>query len=101
VIVTRSDAQVMGHGIPAIDTVLQEGDIIAIDVTVYYKGYHGDCCATFPVGAISERAQRIVDTAKLCLAKGIEQCGPGKPLAGIGQTIKYVCISSKTGFVSN
>jgi methionyl aminopeptidase len=80
----------MGHGIPATDTVLQEGDIIAIDITVYYNGFHGDCCATFPVGAISERAQRIIDTAKECLAKGIEQCGPGKPLAGIGQNIKYV-----------
>jgi methionyl aminopeptidase len=84
--------EVMGHGIPATDLILQEGDIIAIDITVYYNGFHGDCCATFPVGAISERAQRILDTAQQCLAKGIEQCGPGKPLAGIGQNVNPIAM---------
>ena len=35
------------HGIPGGYT-LQEGDIVSVDVGAYYKGFHGDCAATFP-----------------------------------------------------
>ena len=37
------------HGIPG-STVLQEGDIVSVDVGAFYKGFHGDCAATFPCG---------------------------------------------------
>jgi methionine aminopeptidase len=33
--------------------VLKDGDIINVDVTVYYQGYHGDCSETFCVGEVS------------------------------------------------
>ena len=35
------------HGIPS-GYVLKEGDIVSVDVGAYYKGFHGDCAATFP-----------------------------------------------------
>ena len=37
------------HGIPGLRR-LQDGDIISIDVGVYYRGYYGDAAVTFPVG---------------------------------------------------
>ena len=40
------------HGIPG-GYILKEGDIVSIDVGAYYKGFHGDCAATFPCGEIS------------------------------------------------
>lgn len=34
------------HGIPD-HRVLREGDIVSVDVGAYYKGFHGDCAATY------------------------------------------------------
>lgn len=45
---TTSNNQVICHGIPD-ETVLKEGDIINVDVTVFFKGFHGDCSETFVV----------------------------------------------------
>ena len=44
--------EIICHGIP--DTrPLEEGDIINLDVTAYYKGYHGDMNETYCVGKVS------------------------------------------------
>ena len=37
------------HGIPD-DRPLEEGDLVGVDVTCYYQGYHGDTARTFVVG---------------------------------------------------
>ena len=38
----RPDMDIMA-GIPDTKAILKEGDIINVDVTVFYNGYHGDC----------------------------------------------------------
>ena len=52
------------HGIPSEDVILQEGDIISVDIVVRYKGYHGDAARTFPVGKISEEKARLIEVTK-------------------------------------
>ena len=52
------------HGIPNKGVILKEGDIISIDVGAYINGYHGDAARTFPVGKISDEAQRLIDVTK-------------------------------------
>ena len=44
------------HGIPG-GYKLQEGDIVSVDVGAYWKGFHGDCAATFACGRISPTAE--------------------------------------------
>lgn len=51
--------EIICHGIPD-STVLTEGMIINVDVTVYYKGYHGDCSEMFTVGEIDEAARNLI-----------------------------------------
>ena len=41
--------EIICHGIPD-TTVLQDGDIVNIDVTVFHDGLHGDCSETVFVG---------------------------------------------------
>lgn len=74
------------HGLPN-DRFLKEGDIIAIDIGLKYKGYCGDACYTFAVGKISPRAQRLLDITKECLRLGIEAAQPGNYLNEIGSAI--------------
>ena len=51
---------VVVHGIPSEDIILQEGDIVSIDVGVLYQGYNGDAARTFPVGKISKEKQKLI-----------------------------------------
>ena len=84
------------HGIPSSGKILKNGDIVKIDVGAYYKGYHGDCAATFAVGQISEEAQKLIDVTKQSFFEGIAVIGEGKRIGDIGHAIQsYV---EKNGF---
>jgi methionyl aminopeptidase len=75
------------HGIPS-KRRLKEGDVIAIDLGVTYKGYVGDSAYTHPVGKVDPEAQRLLDVTRISLEKAIEQCYPGKRLGDIGHAVQ-------------
>ncbi|MGM0877593.1 MAG: type I methionyl aminopeptidase [Bacillota bacterium] len=75
------------HGIPG-DRVLREGDIISIDIGAKYNGYHGDSAWTYPVGKISDEAQRLLDVTEESLYKGLKEAKPGDRLSNISHAIQ-------------
>ncbi|MBE6561736.1 MAG: type I methionyl aminopeptidase [Ruminococcaceae bacterium] len=76
------------HGIPSKKRVLREGDIVKIDVGAFIGGYHGDSANTFPVGRISEEAQRLIDVTRRSFELGVEAAGkPGARIGDIGAAI--------------
>ena len=75
------------HGIPD-GYVLKEGDIVSIDVGAYYQGFHGDCAATFPCGAISTEAQRLIDVTKQSFYEGIRFATRGHRVSDISHAIQ-------------
>jgi methionyl aminopeptidase len=84
---------VICHGIPSPNEILQAGDIIGIDIGVRYKGWVGDSCVTFAVGNIDGESQHLMDVAKRCLELGIEQARAGKYLRDIGKAIEAYAAS--------
>lgn len=83
--------EVVVHGIPRKDVVLEDGDLIGIDFGVFKNGYCGDSARTVPVGTISPQKQKLMDTTREALQKGIEQCYVGNRLGDIGDAVqKYV-----------
>lgn len=91
---------VVCHGIPD-GRVLQNGDIINLDVTLYYNGYHGDCSATFPVGEIDKEAQQLIDATKRAMDEAIAVCRPGQHFYAIGNQVQKVADEFKYGTVPN
>ncbi|KAI9446485.1 methionine aminopeptidase [Lactarius indigo] len=87
--VCTSINEVICHGIPD-QRKLQEGDIINIDVTLYYDGFHGDLNETYPVGQIDEDSQRLIRTARKCLDESIKICRPGALIRDIGKVIEPI-----------
>jgi methionyl aminopeptidase len=85
--VCTSRNHVVCHGIPSPNEVLVDGDIINVDVTTYYDGFHGDTSATFIIGNASAEAVRLVETTKRALWAGIEQVRPNARLGDIGAAI--------------
>jgi methionyl aminopeptidase len=86
--VCTSINEVVCHGIPDPRRVLKDGDIINVDVTHLYKGFHGDTSATFYIGTPSEDAKKVVEVARKSLELGIAQVKPGARLGDIGAAIQ-------------
>jgi methionyl aminopeptidase len=79
--------EVICHGIPD-STVLKDGDIVNLDVTIYLDGVHGDTNATFFVGEVDEESRRLVQITRECLDKGIAAVRPGAQVRDIGKAIQ-------------
>jgi methionyl aminopeptidase len=79
---------VICHGIPSATKTLKDGDIVNIDVTVIKDGWHGDTSRMYYVGKPSVLAQRLVDTTREAMWRGIRTVRPGATLGDIGQAIQ-------------
>ena len=87
--------EVIIHGIPG-NRELKEGDIVSVDVGAFYKGFHGDCAATFACGRISDEAQRLIDVTKQSFFEGIKFARQGNRVSDISHAVQtYV---EKNGF---
>ena len=75
------------HGIPG-GYVLQEGDIVSVDVGAFYKGFHGDCAATFPCGAISAKAEKLIKVTKQSFFEGLRFARRGHRVSDISHAIQ-------------
>lgn len=79
---------VVCHGIPSEKKTLKDGDIINIDVTVIFNGFHGDTSKMFYVGKVAPHAERLCKITQECMYKGIELVRPGIRLGDIGHVIQ-------------
>jgi methionyl aminopeptidase len=78
---------VICHGIPD-DRVLEDGDIVNCDVTIYLHGVHGDTNATFLVGDVDDEGRRLVQVTKEAMWRGIDAVKPGARLNEVGRAIQ-------------
>ncbi len=81
---------VIVHGIPSDEVILKDGDIVNVDLTAEYKGFHGDASRMFMIGNVAPRARELVQTCQDALNAAIAVCAPGVPLSEIGKTIEAV-----------
>lgn len=86
--VCTSINEVVCHGIPSKDEVLNEGDIVGIDVSLILDGFFGDNAATVPVGEVSVETARLLHATLESLRKGIETVRDGSRLGDIGAAIE-------------
>ncbi|XP_022787784.1 methionine aminopeptidase 1-like [Stylophora pistillata] len=79
--------EVICHGIP--DTrPLEDGDLLNIDITIYFDGFHGDLNETFFVGEVSEDSKQLVKVTHECLSQAIASVKPGVKYREIGNIIQ-------------
>ena len=79
--------EVVVHGIPS-ERRLREGDIISLDIGVKFRDYYADAAMTFPVGKVSDTAEKLIDAARSALYIGIENAIPGKRLSDVSASIQ-------------
>ncbi|GMM29480.1 methionine aminopeptidase [Martiniozyma asiatica (nom. inval.)] len=88
--VCTSVNEVICHGIPD-KRPLQDGDIVNIDVSLYYDGFHADLNETYYVGEKAKQNAdivRLVETTREALQLCIEKIKPGVPIREFGDIIE-------------
>ncbi len=90
--VCTSINEVVCHGIPKEEDVLQEGDIVNVDMTTIVDGYYADASRMFIVGGkTTPEKEQLVRVAKECLEIGMEVAKPYSFVGDIGHAIENHC----------
>ncbi|MGI5828294.1 MAG: type I methionyl aminopeptidase [Patescibacteria group bacterium] len=95
------------HGIPG-ERKLRDGDVVSIDIGMFYKGFHTDMSTSFQVGETSLKEEsetsKFLKVGKNTLEKAISEVKPGKRIGHISQAIQkniekagYSCVYSLVG----
>ena len=78
---------VVVHGFPT-KQELKEGDIISVDVGVYYQGWHGDHAYCFAIGDPGAEVMQLIKVTKESLYLGIEKAVAGNRVGDISFAIQ-------------
>jgi methionyl aminopeptidase len=79
--------QVVCHGIPD-KYVLKEGDIVNVDITTFFEGFHGDTSKTYGVGKTSRAARDLMQASLDSLWLGIRAIQKTGYTGDIGEAIQ-------------
>ena len=89
--VCTSINEVVCHGIPKAEDILQEGDIVNVDFTTILDGYYADASRMFIIGKTTPEKEQLVRVAKECLEIGAEAAKPYGFVGDIGHAIEKHC----------
>ncbi|PHR54743.1 MAG: type I methionyl aminopeptidase [Robiginitomaculum sp.] len=91
---------VVCHGIPNTKP-LKNGDIVNIDVTCIFEGWHGDTSRMYAVGTINRKAERLINITYESMMLGIAQIKPGNTTGDIGAAIQDFAESQRCSVVQD
>ena len=83
------------HGLPG-NRTLEEGDIISIDIGALLDGYHGDAARTWPVGKVTEIAEKLIEATKQSFFDGMKMAVEGNRIVDISRAVQNTV--EKNGF---
>lgn len=86
--VCTSINEVVCHGIPDEEEILEEGDIVNVDVSTILNGYYSDASRMFVIGQTTPEKQKLVDVTLECLKIGAEAARPWGFVGDIGKAIE-------------
>lgn len=80
--------EVVCHGIPSADEIIEEGDIVNVDISSSLNGYYSDAARMFIIGETTEEKRRLVEVTEECLRIGAEACKAWGFVGDIGKAIE-------------
>jgi methionyl aminopeptidase len=75
------------HGLAVPGRQVKDGDILKIDMGMWYDGMCTDMAATIPVGNVSKEVRWLMQTTKESLYKGIKKAVAGNWVSDIGKAV--------------
>ncbi len=87
------------HGVPS-ERLLQEGDLVKLDLGIYYQGFHTDSARSVVAGCgVHPRLRSLIAVTAQALEIGIEAAQPGNRLGDVGHAIHQYVKSQKLDVV--
>ena len=86
--VCTSINEVVCHGIPSEDEILEEGDIINVDCTTILNGYYADASRMFIIGKTTPEKEKLVQVARECMDIGADAAQPFGFVGDIGHAVE-------------
>jgi Xaa-Pro aminopeptidase len=77
------------HG-TASDKRIEAGDLVVLDLVPRYQGYCANLCRTFVMGDPTPDQQRLINTYREAMARGLEAMRPGAPIKAIDDAARPV-----------
>jgi len=82
--------EVVVHGVPS-DRILKDGDVLSLDLGIFYQGFHSDMAITIPIGKVEPEILRLIKVANKALKRGLRKLKPNIRLGAVGNAIqRYV-----------
>lgn len=79
------------HGIPTENKIIKNGDLLKLDLGVWYKNLCTDAAITVGIGSINDRASKMIDVTREGLKRGLKEIKPGNTIGDYGYAVdKYV-----------
>ncbi|QQR60654.1 type I methionyl aminopeptidase [Candidatus Uhrbacteria bacterium] len=75
------------HGLPIPARVIKEGDIVGLDIGVWYKGLCTDMATTVIVGKTDEKTRKLVEDTRESLVRALQEVRAGKFVHDISNAI--------------
>ena len=94
--VCTSINEVVCHGIPSDDDVLESGDIVNVDMSTIKDGYFSDSSRMFCIGEVDPEARRLVDVTRQSVQEGLKAVKPWRMLGDVGAAVNEY--ATKAGF---
>jgi len=89
-VVCTSPNNVIVHGIPSDDVVLEDGDILSIDCGAIIEGWHADAAVTVPIGDVDDGSKRLIEVTRASLEAAIDHVVEGQRLGDVGAAVEGV-----------
>ena len=86
--VCTSINEVVCHGIPSEEEILEEGDIVNVDCSTILDGYFSDSSRMFCIGEVSAERQRLVDVTRASVEAGLAAVKPWLPLSVMAEAVQ-------------
>ena len=81
------------HGIPKKETIFKKGDLVSVDVGIFYKGFHTDTSISVGLELTPENA-KFLETGKTALKKAIREAKAGKYIFDISRAMEDVVVGA-------
>ena len=75
------------HGIPRKNLVFKKGDLVSVDIGLYYQGFHTDSSFSLGLG-LNPEAERFLKTGEIALKKSVEAVSIGGRIYDISQAME-------------
>lgn len=81
------------HGIPKKEVVFKKGDVVSVDLGLYFKGFHTDCSFSKGIDVDSE-TERFLEVGHEALKKAIAATAVGNRVYDISEAIEKTVVSA-------